>query len=145
MPIPVDDAYQLLVRLGRRPVGHIGSGMEGHVFDIGRERVAKVCFSKTHNEIVPLQSFYEIVHGLRLPFDTPLIAEVHDSPDGTVSIERALQGTPLNDVVFCDARVPPPIATDALMFVLTALRDHPVQDPRCACRSSALGLPSPRH
>ncbi len=132
MPIPLDDAYWLLVRLGRCPVAHIGSGMEGHVFDVGSDSVAKVWFSKTPDEIVPLQSFYEIVHGLHLPFDTPLITEVHDSPDGTVSIERALQGTPLNDVVFRDANVPPSFATNALMSVLTALRDHPVQDTWCA-------------
>jgi hypothetical protein len=102
--------------------------MEGHVFDIGVERVAKVWFSKTPEELVQLQAFYETVRALQLPFETPLITEVHDSPTTSISIERALQGTPLNDVVDRDARVPPSFATDAITSVLTALRDHPVQD-----------------
>lgn len=132
MPIPLDDAYRLLVRIGRRPVAHIGSGMEGHVFDLGSDRAAKVWYAKTPDEIMPLQSFYKIVHGLHLPFDTPLITEVHDSPGGTVSIERALQGTPLSEVVFRDEQVPPPFTTEAVMSVLVALRDHPVRNPQCA-------------
>lgn len=128
LPMTLDDAYQLLVHLGRRPRVHIGSGMEGHVFDIGVERVAKVWFSKTPEELVQLQAFYETVRDLQLPFETPLITEVHDSPNTSISIERVLQGTPLNDVVDRDASVPPPFATDAIISVLTALRDHPVQD-----------------
>lgn len=123
----VNDAERALIIIGKPPRFHIGSGMEGHVFDLGDGSVAKVWFAKTPDEIVPLQAFYETVRGLRLPFDTPLIMEIHDSSDGTVSIERALEGTPLSEVVFRDEPVLPPFATDAVVSVLTALRDHAVE------------------
>ncbi|MBA2247711.1 MAG: aminoglycoside phosphotransferase family protein [Chloroflexia bacterium] len=128
MPITQDDARQLLIRSGRRPVAHLGSGMEGHVFDIGDELVAKVWFAKTPGEIAPLQTFYEVLGTLGLPFATPRILEIHDLPGGTVSIERTLRGTPLSDLVDRDEREPPTFATEAVVSVLTALRDHPVPD-----------------
>lgn len=128
MPISQHDAQRHLIRSGRRPVAHIGSGMEGHVFDIGEELVAKVWFAKTPGEIGPLQAFYEMLDALRLPFATPRILEIHDLPGGTVSIERALCGTPLSELVNRDERESPTFATDAVMSVLIALRDHPVPD-----------------
>ncbi len=128
MPVSQHDARQLLIRSGRRPAGHIGSGMEGHVFDIGDELVAKVWFAKTPGEIEPLQAFYEMLDALRLPFATPRILEIHDLPGGTVSIERVLRGTPLSELVDRDEREPPRFATDAVMSILTALRDHPAPD-----------------
>jgi serine/threonine protein kinase len=126
--ISIDEAYQLLVQLGRRPLIHIGSGMEGHVFDIGDERVAKVWFSKTLEELLHLQAFCKIVSDLKLPFETSLITDVHETPNTSISIERALHGTPLNDVMERDANLPQRFAADAIISVLTALRDHPVQD-----------------
>jgi len=122
------DARQLLIQSGRRPVAHLGSGMEGHVFDIGDELVAKVWFAKKPDEIAPLLAFYEMLDALGLPFGTPRILEIDDLPGGTVSIERALRGTPLSDLVERDERDPPMFAIDAVMSVLTALRDHPVQE-----------------
>lgn len=128
MPITQGDARQLLSRSGRRPVAHLGSGMEGHVFDIGGDLVAKVWFAKKPDELQQLQAFYEMLDALNLPFRTPRILEIHDLPGGTVSIERALRGTPLSELVDRDEREPPTFATEAVMSILTALRGHPVPD-----------------
>lgn len=105
--------------------------MEGHVFDIGDEKVAKVWYSRKPVEITQLRTFYEILNGLHLPFGAPFITEVQDLCGTTVSIERALPGTPMKDLVSDDEKVPPRFATDAVISVLTALRDNPVRDVRC--------------
>ncbi len=130
MPITLHDARQILNQSGWPTVGPLGSGMEGHVFDIGDDLVAKVWLAKKPDELAPLQTFYLMLDTLDLPFATPRIIEIHDLPGGTVSIERALHGTPLIDLVDRDQREPPTFATDAVMSVLTALRDHPVPDAR---------------
>ncbi len=124
----LDESKLVLSELGKTPLAYIASGMEGHIFDIGGNEVAKVWHSKRWEEVVQLQSFYEIVDGLHLPFETPVITEIHDSRLGTVSIERKLHGTPMKDVVSRDETLPPPFATDAVISVLTALRDNPIRD-----------------
>jgi hypothetical protein len=121
-------AQRVLTDLGLSPRGHIASGMEGHVFAVGDEKIAKVWHAKRPDEIAELQSFYNLVYGLALPFDTPVIDAVHDTPDGAVSIERKLPGTPLSDVVAANEKPLPAFAIEAVMTVLTALRDHPVRD-----------------
>lgn len=123
-----DEAQLVLIELGKPPLAYIASGMEGHIFDIGGDKVAKVWHSNRREDLVQLQSFYETVSGLHLPFDTPVITEIHDSRLGTVSIERELQGTPMKDLVSSDEKLPPPFATDAIISVLAALRDHPIRD-----------------
>jgi aminoglycoside phosphotransferase (APT) family kinase protein len=109
----------------------MASGMEGHVFDIGDEQVAKVWFGKSDPEIVRLQSFYEMVNDLGLPFATPLITEVQTTRGSTVSIERRLHGTPLIELISRNDALPPQFATDAVLSVLQALREHPVTDANC--------------
>jgi aminoglycoside phosphotransferase len=121
-------AQRILSNLRLPPRAHIGSGMEAHVFAVGDERVAKVWHAKRLNEITALQSFYEMVDGLALPFATPVIDAVYDVPGGAVSIERALPGTPMSEVVAVDQEAMPAWAINAVTSVLTALRDHPVQE-----------------
>jgi hypothetical protein len=127
---PLVDARRALIGLGMPPSAHIASGMEGHVFVIGDDMVAKVWHAKRADELAMLASFYELVHGLALPFATPVIEAIHDTPDGTVSVERALPGTPMSEMVATDTKALPPFALDAVMSVLTALRDHPAHDVR---------------
>jgi aminoglycoside phosphotransferase len=126
----LDEAQFLLTAIGKQPVAHIASGMEGHVFDIGDEQVAKVWFGKSDPEIVRLQSFYEMVNDLGLPFATPLITEVQSMHGSTVSIERRLYGTPLIDLISRKDALPPQFASDAVLSVLKALRERPVTDAR---------------
>jgi len=116
--------------IGKPPRSHLASGMEGHVFDIGDGEVAKVWHSKQREEVTQLKAFYDVLVDLNLPFDTPLITEVHCSEDGVVSVERALRGTPMNAFVTGEEELPPPFATDAVKFVLTALRKRPVHNAR---------------
>lgn len=126
----VTDAEQSLHRLGTPSRSHIASGMEGHVFDVGNGQVAKVWHAKGHEEITRLQVFYDVLADLGLPFDTPLIVEVHSAAESVVSIERALHGRPMSDLVTGENPLPPRFMMDAVGFVLDGLRNRPVRNAR---------------
>jgi aminoglycoside phosphotransferase (APT) family kinase protein len=123
-------AHRVLIDLGMPPRAHIASGMEGHVFAVGDDRIAKVWHARPAADLALLVSFYEMVHGLALPFATPVIEAIYQTPAAAVSIERALPGTPMSEVVAGGAETLPPFALDAVMSVLAALHDHPVHDVR---------------
>ncbi len=68
---------------------------------------------------------------LGLPFATPSITAVQSVDGGTVSIERFLSGTPMKVLVSESEKTLPQFATDAIISVLSALRDNPVGDTDC--------------
>lgn len=126
---PQDLAHHTLILLGHSPRAHIASGMEGHVFDIGNGRVAKVWHVKRANQLESLQAFYQMLDALDLPFATPVMEELHDVDGLAVSIEAALPGRPIGDLVDVEQEQLPAFAIDAVMSVLTALRHHPPTAP----------------
>ncbi|MEJ7839866.1 MAG: aminoglycoside phosphotransferase family protein [Thermomicrobiales bacterium] len=101
---------------------HIGSGMEGHVFRVRSGLVAKVWHDKALEALEPLRQFYDVILGLNLPFATPDITAIERVGDRTVSIERALDGLPLQDFVDPEDEHVPQVAIDAVIGVLSALQ-----------------------
>jgi aminoglycoside phosphotransferase (APT) family kinase protein len=96
--------------------------MEGHVFRVRDDTVAKVWFDAPAHHVRKLRDFHAAVLELRLPFMTPIIDEVLDIDGTTVSVEAMLAGTPLDTFIPRSEPDPPDFAIDAVMQVLAALR-----------------------
>jgi Phosphotransferase enzyme family len=119
----VETARQKLSRLGVTEVGYIASGMEGHVFRLENQSVAKVWHFKTLEEIVSLRHFYELLQTLDFPFETPLITQVQEIDGTTISIEKELPGTSMRTLVKEDELEPPTFAFEAGLTILSALKN----------------------
>ncbi len=116
-------------RLGHERATHIASGMEGHVFRIGGQQVAKAWFRKSPDEIVLLKNYCGSLHTLNLPFATPEILSI-DVVDGmTVSIERELSGRSMRELVSQQDETAPLFAVRALTSILCGLGTGEVAYP----------------
>ena len=123
MHLTLEAAQEKLNLSGIADAEHIASGMEGHVFRIGDQNVAKVWFDKSVDEIFSLQHFYEQLQSLSLPFETPYITQVRGADGVTISVERELSGTPMRNLVAEDESEPLPFALEATLKVLRALKE----------------------
>lgn len=119
----VEIAQQKLSHFGVRHVDYIASGMEGHVFRLEHQSVAKVWHHKTLAEITLLKDFYEQVQTLEFPFETPLITQGQEVDGTTISIEKELHGTSMRTLVKEDEVEPPPFAFEAVLSILSSLKD----------------------
>jgi hypothetical protein len=115
-------AQQVLITAGLSGKQLIGSGMEGHVFQLDGHTVAKVWSGAFGDHVRALRRFYEALQRLRLPFQTPKIQDVMEVDRVTISVETMLTGTPLLDLISRNDIDPPTFATDAILHVLAALR-----------------------
>ncbi|MGI8404207.1 MAG: phosphotransferase family protein [Thermomicrobiales bacterium] len=116
-------------RLGNEHAIHVASGMEGHVFRDGEQRVAKAWFHKSPDEIVALKSYYWSLHTLSLPFATPEILSI-DFVDGTtVSIECELSGRSMGELVCEQDETARYFAVEALTAILRGLGTDEVPHP----------------
>jgi hypothetical protein len=88
-----DDAARLLAPWSGGAPRLLGGGMEGLVYGLDDERVAKIWFTQTPSTLRWLQAFYDALAGKPLSFATPRILEVHVTDRGSVSIERRLGGS----------------------------------------------------
>ena len=78
----------------------VAAGMEGFVFAIGDDRLAKVWLHRTEAEVRLLAAFYAQLWEQHLPFATPLIQDVFRTSQGhTVSVEERLPGMPLKSIL----------------------------------------------
>ncbi len=75
----------------------LGHGMEGAVYEIDRDRVAKIWFEKSQPSLQRNSVFYEALAGKDFGFATPRIHEVHLIGDRGVTIEERLFGVNLTD------------------------------------------------
>ncbi len=92
-------ATELLHELGYNPE-FIAAGMEGFVFDIGNDMLAKVWTKKDYTEVWQLRSFYAKLKEKQLPFATPQIYEVAGTSTGVVvSTEERLSGVTLRNIL----------------------------------------------
>lgn len=115
--------------LGNEHAIHVASGMEGHVFRVGEQRVAKAWFHKSPDEIVFLKNYYGSLHTLNLPFATPEILSI-DFVDGTtVSIERELSGRSMGELVSEQDETARYFAVEALTAILRGLGTDEVTHP----------------
>jgi serine/threonine protein kinase len=119
----VETAQQKLSHIGITHIEYIASGMEGHVFRLEPQSVAKVWHHKTLPEITPLKDFYESLQTLDFPFATPLITQVQEVDGKTVSIEKELHGTSMRTLVKDDELEPPLFAFEAVLSILSSLKD----------------------
>lgn len=136
----LESAEASMVQLGFPVPTFIGSGMEGHVFRVADDSIAKVWHDKPKDDLIPLQQFYDVVLSLNLPFATPHITSIESIEDVTITIERALEGTSLQSLVDSDEAVVPPMALDAVISVLQALSDASLADVGHLPEIPVLGL-----
>ncbi|ONI72101.1 hypothetical protein BWI15_18655 [Kribbella sp. ALI-6-A] len=106
-----------------RTLGHedpelLAIGMQGAVFRLSDHRVAKVWFHSPRTELERLQTLYA---GLRLPFHTPEILEIHEGSRWLVTIEAELPGRPLHEVAPAFDTPTWPAARDCVIDVLAEL------------------------
>ncbi len=83
---------------GAQPVV-LGEGMEGRVYAIDHERIAKVWFTETADALQRLQQFYDALSAKPLAFAVPRVLELLDDGERRVTIERRLVGTSLSERV----------------------------------------------
>lgn len=91
----------------------LGSGMEGAVYALADDLVAKVWAKRSTEELHRLGSFYGYLDRAGLPFATPLYLDVREVFGQAVTLERRLPGLPLDNEAFA--------APDAWPTVLSAL------------------------
>ncbi|GFH37193.1 phosphotransferase family protein [Streptomyces pacificus] len=149
-----DEATRLVRRWTRDEEPRlIGQGMEGLVYDIGRDRVAKVWFGESAATLRRTRVFYDVLVGVPFGFAVPRIHEVRLVEGRCVTIERRLVGTPLADRLE-SGRITPGGARSALLDVLTRLakcgplpegRALPVMDEAVPLYEAAEDFPEALH
>lgn len=103
----------------------LAAGVEGAIYDLGADLIAKVWRERRPAELERMRSLYADVAAASLPFRTPEILRV-DQVDGTaVTYERKLPGTPLQHRLSLDAREIGPAAARCVIDVLAALATVP--------------------
>jgi hypothetical protein len=88
-----------LRKVGLTATGQLGAGMEGAVYALDDETVAKVWIRQDATSLARLRDFYAELDASGLPFATPLIHEVRSVNGIPVTIERRLAGRPLSEVL----------------------------------------------
>lgn len=95
----LSDAFlrEQLCLLGYVDARQIAIGMQGAVFQLGEEKIAKIWFHADEAELRRLQVLYAALDG-ELPFHTPQVLEIHRPGPFWVTIEAELPGVPLHAV-----------------------------------------------
>jgi hypothetical protein len=99
--------------------------VEGTVYDLGRGVIAKVWRDRRPAGLAAMQSFYADVAAAGLPFRTPEILAVEQADSSSVTYERKLPGTLLQDRLGRDDREIDPAAARCVLGVLRALATVP--------------------
>jgi Ser/Thr protein kinase RdoA (MazF antagonist) len=93
-----DEASRLLHRwTGGADPRLLGQGMEGLVYAIDQDRVAKVWFSESEASLQQTRVFYDALTDKPFEFAVPRIEEVRVIEDRCVTIEQRLAGTTMTD------------------------------------------------
>jgi aminoglycoside phosphotransferase (APT) family kinase protein len=120
--MPLSDAVleeQLRV-VGYAEVEQLAIGMQGAVYRLGDEKVAKIWFHTGEDELRRLAELYAALDG-RLPFRTPRLLEVHRPGPYWVTVEAELPGVPLHTVAPAFGEPGWDRARDCVVEVLAAL------------------------
>ncbi|GGW82137.1 phosphotransferase family protein [Streptomyces griseoloalbus] len=118
-----DEATRLLHRwTGGADPRLLGQGMEGLVYEIDRDRVAKIWFSESETALRRTQVFYDALAGSAFEFAVPRIHEVHVIEDRCVTIEQRLAGTSMSDLLEA-GRISNAEARSAFVDVLSQLAE----------------------
>ncbi|MEV4950313.1 phosphotransferase [Streptomyces sp. NPDC053755] len=99
MHVPThDDATRLLHRwTGGAEPRLLGQGMEGLVYEIDQDRVAKIWFGESEAALRRTREFYDALAGSPFAFAVPGIQEIQVVEGRCVTIERRLAGTTMAD------------------------------------------------
>ncbi|WP_344235292.1 phosphotransferase family protein [Kribbella hippodromi] len=81
--------------IGYPAAEQLAIGMQGAVFRLGGEKVAKIWFHAGEDELRRLGEVYAALDG-RLPFHTPRFLELYRPGPYWLTVERELPGTPLH-------------------------------------------------
>ncbi len=103
----------------------LAAGVEGAIYELGSGLIGKVWRDRRPAELAAMQSFYGDVAAAGLPFRTPEILAVEQADGRSVSYERKLPGTPLQDRLGPADRVLEPAAVGCVIDVLRALGTVP--------------------
>lgn len=102
----------------------LGAGMEGAVYKLDGDLVAKVWGERPVGQLRRLGAFYAYIDSVGLPFMTPLFHEIQEVAGRAVTLERRLPGVPLDDDRFTGSGVSP-AALSCLVSVLDAFTTVP--------------------
>jgi hypothetical protein len=138
----LSDAFlqEQLHSLGYQYVEQVAIGMQGAVFRLGGEQVAKIWFHAGESELRTLGELYAALDG-RLPYRTPRLLDLRRPGQYWVTIEEELPGVPLHTVApqFGDAgweRM-----RDCVVEVVEAVAQ--VEAPAVLRRTTVLDEPDP--
>ena len=121
---PADlDGLKLLNQLGFENAELLASGMEGEVYRIGEERVAKIWKIQTAPQLHRLQLFYSDLATSNLGFGTPQIEQVLFHGSRLVSVEREWHGRTLQHWLNPDDASLPDEWVEVFVKILSALKD----------------------
>ncbi|MER5796657.1 aminoglycoside phosphotransferase family protein, partial [Streptomyces sp. NPDC001980] len=128
---PLPDPWPVrFVDRGHTDVRRIGSGVEGVVYSLGEDRVAKVWSGRPPAGFRLTRQVYADIARHPLPFSTPEIFDAEEYEGVLVTYERKLPGVPLRaDSAQVDyERELPTQHNDALLAVLRGLASVPGTD-----------------
>ena len=97
--MPLSDAFlqEQLHLLGYRDPEQLAIGMQGAVYRLGGEKVAKIWFHAGETELRTLADLYAELDNV-LPYRTPRLLDLHRPGPYWVTIEDELPGVPLHTV-----------------------------------------------
>jgi aminoglycoside phosphotransferase (APT) family kinase protein len=103
----------------------LAAGVEGAIYDLGADLIAKVWRERHAEDLVRMQAFYADVAAAGPPFRTPEIVAVEQVEGTAVTYERRLPGEPLTRRLEQDATYVDPAAARCVTEVLQALAAIP--------------------
>ena len=106
----------------------LAAGVEGAIYDLGSDLIAKVWRARRQGELELMQHFYADVAKAGLPFMTPEILTVEQIDGVSVTYERKLPGKPLQHRLAFDDRDVEPVAARCVIDVLQALSSAPATE-----------------
>ena len=109
-------------------VSPLAAGVEGAIYDLGDDLVAKVWRVRRTGELELMQHFYADVAQARLPFRTPEILTIEQVDGVSVTYERKLSGRPLQQRLSVNDRGVEPAAARCVIDVLQALSTVPATE-----------------
>jgi aminoglycoside phosphotransferase (APT) family kinase protein len=106
----------------------LAAGVEGAIYDLGGDLIAKVWRARRTGELRLMQHFYTDVAKARLPFKTPEILTIEQVDGVSVTYERKLSGRPLQQRLSVHDRSAEPAAARCVIDVLQALSTVPATE-----------------
>lgn len=115
-----DAARVLRPWVGSATAQLLGEGMEGAVYAISEDRVAKLWTDGSQQALVASQAFHTQLSAKKFTFEVPEIHEVHVLDGQCVTIERRLAGATMADRL-AGGELSPEVAQTALVGIVAEL------------------------